>query len=89
MSDITHEQLMEKAARVMCRSLGDDWEREGGESLTAYVDAARDVIATIAETTRDPTARMVDAGLAASERQSVWRIIRAAHLASPIYPEEK
>lgn len=101
MSDLTHEALVEKAARVMCQSLGDDWEREGGESLTAYVDAARAVIATIAKALKEPTEAMIRAGAKARHSSAcdggytvVGRLAaeastREALAKSPLYPEGK
>ena len=78
MSNMTHEQLVEKVAAIIDpKSAGDFRAYRPAERLYAE-SLAKEIIAVIAEETKEPTEAMME--------KSGYR---SMHAASPLYPEGK
>ncbi len=59
---MTTDTMREAVARAIGVALGDDPEREGGEPITPYLDAADAAIRTVLERLREPSGDVIDAG---------------------------
>ena len=94
MTNMTHEQLVEKVSKAICMAnchnpdavLTDNLDHSKWE---IYVPDARASIATIAEALKEPTEAMIDAGRneTFSERHFL-DVFRAMLTASPLHKEK-
>lgn len=80
MTDLTHEELVEKVARALCVAEGhnpdETYGREEYRKWRLFKHSAEAAISTIFEALKEPTEAMIDAGaqrlVRCGEEPSVW-----------------
>lgn len=98
MSNLTHEQLVEKVARRLCAECAadpDELMQPFHPKWREYASLSRAAISVIAEETKEPTEAMEQARDKAAIEALQADVFdgaatyRAMHRASPLYPEGK